>query len=183
MNQENAIKLFQDKKIRLKWDPDIEDYYFSVIDVIAVLTGSSNPNRYWSDLKRKLKDEENQPYENFVKLKLVSSDGKKRLTDVANTKQLLRIIQSVPSPKAEPFKRWLAQVGKERLDEIADPEQSIERAVETYRKKGHSEEWITQRLRSIETRKELTGEWNRVGVKKGVEYAILQMRSVNRGLI
>lgn len=108
MNQENAIKLFQDKKIRLKWDPDIEDYYFYVIDVIAVLTGSSNPNRYWSDLKRKLKDEENQPYENFVKLKLVSSDGKKRLTDVANTKQLLRIIQSVPSSKAEPFKRWLA---------------------------------------------------------------------------
>lgn len=173
MSQENAIKLFQDKKIRLKWDSNIEDYYFSVIDVIAVLTGSSNPNDYWYRLKKREEENGVQLSTYCRKLKLIAADGKKRLTDVANTKQLLRIIQSVPSPKAEPFKRWLAQVGKERLDEIADPEQSIERAIETYRKKGHSEEWITQRLRSIETRKELTGEWNRVGVKKGVEYAIL----------
>lgn len=171
--ENNEIKLFQDKKIRTKWDSDIEDYYFSVIDVIAVLTESKNPNRYWSDLKIKLKNESGEPYDNIVRLKLPAADGKMRLTDVANTKELLRIIQSVPSPKAEPFKQWLAQLGKERLEEIADPEQAIERAIQTYRNKGYSNEWITQRLRSIEIRKDLTHEWHKSGIKEGIEYAIL----------
>lgn len=171
--ENNEIKLFQDKKIRTKWDSDIEDYYFSVIDVIAVLTESKNPNRYWSDLKIKLKNESGEPYDNIVRLKLPAADGKMRLTDVANTKELLRIIQSVPSPKAEPFKQWLAQLGKERLEEIADPEQAIERAIQTYRSKGYSNEWITQRLRSIEIRKDLTYEWHKSGIKEGIEYAIL----------
>lgn len=173
LTNKNEIKLFQNEQIRTKWDSEIEDYYFSVIDVIAVLTESKNPNRYWSDLKIKLKDESSEPYEDIVKLKMPASDGKMRLTDVANFKQLLRIIQSVPSPKAEPFKQWLAQLGKERLDEIADPEQAIERAINTYRMKGYSEEWITQRLKSIEIRKDLTSEWNRSGVKSGEEYGIL----------
>ena len=188
LTNKNEIKLFQNEQIRTKWDSEIEDYYFSVIDVIAVLTESKNPNRYWSDLKIKLdqyllgfwsdlkiklKDESGEPYEDIVKLKMPASDGKMRLTDVANSKQLLRIIQSVPSPKAEPFKQWLAQLGKERLDEIADPEQAIERAINTYRMKGYSEEWITQRLKSIEIRKDLTSEWNRSGVKSGEEYGIL----------
>lgn len=173
LTNKNEIKLFQNEQIRTKWDSEIEDYYFSVIDVIAVLTESKNPNRYWSDLKIKLKDESGEPYEDIVKLKMLASDGKMRLTDVANSKQLLRIIQSVPSPKAEPFKQWLAQLGKERLDEIADPEQAIERAINTYRMKGYSEEWITQRLKSIEIRKDLTSEWNRSGVKSGEEYGIL----------
>ena len=171
--ENNEIKLFQDKKIRTKWDSDIEDYHFSVIDVIAVLTESKNPNRYWSDLKIKLKNESGEPYDNIVRLKLPAADGKMRLTDVANTKELLRIIQSVPSPKAEPFKQWLAQLGKERLEEIADPEQAIERAIQTYRNKGYSNEWITQRLRSIEIRKDLTHEWHKSGIKEGIEYAIL----------
>ena len=171
--ENNEIKLFQDKKIRTKWDSDIEDYYFSVIDVISVLTESKNPNRYWSDLKIKLKNESGEPYDNIVRLKLPAADGKMRLTDVANTKELLRIIQSVPSPKAEPFKQWLAQLGKERLEEIADPEQAIERAIQTYRNKGYSNEWITQRLRSIEIRKDLTHEWHKSGIKEGIEYAIL----------
>ena len=173
MDEKYAIKLFDEYKIRTKWDPEIEDYYYSVIDVIAVLTESKNPNRYWSDLKRKLSDESGQPYENIVRLKLKATDDKMRETDAANTKQLLRIVQSVPSPKAEPFKQWLAQMGKERLEEIADPEIAMQRAINTYRQKGYSEEWITQRMRSIETRKELTAEWNRVGVNEGIEYAIL----------
>jgi hypothetical protein len=173
MDEKYAIKLFDEYKIRTKWDPEIEDYYYSVIDVIAVLTESKNPNRYWSDLKRKLSDESGQPYENIVRLKLKATDGKMRETDAANTKQLLRIVQSVPSPKAEPFKQWLAQMGKERLEEMADPEIAMQRAINTYRQKGYSEEWITQRMRSIETRKELTAEWNRVGVNEGIEYAIL----------
>ena len=173
MDEKYAIKLFEEYKIRTKWDPEIEDYYYSVIDVIAVLTESQNPNRYWSDLKRKLSDESGQPYENIVRLKLKATDGKMRKTDAANTKQLLRIIQSVPSPKAEPFKQWLAQMGKERLEEIADPEIAMQRAINTYREKGYSEEWITQRMRTIETRKELTAEWNRAGVNEGIEYAIL----------
>ena len=173
MDEKYAIKLFEEYKIRTKWDSEIDDYYYSVIDVIAVLTESKNPNRYWSDLKRKVSDESGQPYENIVRLKLKASDGKMRETDAANTKQLLRLIQSVPSPKAEPFKQWLAQMGKERLEEIADPEIAMQRAINTYRKKGYSEEWITQRMRSIETRKELTAEWDRVGVNEGIEYAIL----------
>ena len=173
MDEKYAIKLFEEYKIRTKWDPEIEDYYYSVIDVIAVLTESKNPNRYWSDLKRKLSEESGQPYENIVRLKLKAPDGKMRETDAANTKQLLRLIQSVPSPKAEPFKQWLAQMGKERLEEIADPEIAMQRAINTYRQKGYSEGWITQRIRTIETRKELTAEWDRVGVNEGIEYAIL----------
>ena len=173
LNNKNEIKLFQNSQIRTKWDSKIEDYYFSVIDVIGVLTESKNPNRYWSDLKIKLNDESGELYENIVRLKMPAADGKLRLTDVATTKQLLRIIQSVPSPKAEPFKQWLAQLGKERLDEIADPEQAIERAINTYRNKGYSEEWINQRLRSIEIRKDLTNEWNKSGIDEGIEYAIL----------
>lgn len=173
MSKSNEIKLFNDKQIRTVWDDEIEDYYFSIIDVIKVLTNSKNPSQYWRTLKSRLNGEGNQTVTNCNMLKLPAKDGKMRLTDVADTKQLLRIIQSVPSPKAEPFKMWLAQVGKERLDEIADPEKAIERAIQTYRKKGYSEEWITQRIRSIETRKELTAEWQRVGVKEGFEYAIL----------
>ena len=173
MDEKYAIKLFEEYKIRTKWDPEIEDYYYSVIDVIAVLTESKNPRRYWSDLKRKLKKEGSQLYENIVQLKMKSTDDKFYKTDAANTKQLLRIVQSVPSPKAEPFKQWLAQMGKERLEEIADPEIAMQRAINTYRQKGYSEEWITQRIRTIETRKELTAEWNRVGVNEGIEYAIL----------
>lgn len=147
--ENNEIKLFQDKKIRTKWDSNIEDYYFSVIDVIAVLTESKNPSQYWRTLKSRLKEEGNESVTNCNRLKLPAADGKMRLTDVANTKELLRIIQSVPSPKAEPFKQWLAQLGKERLEEIADPEQAIERAIQTYRNKGYSNEWITQRLRVL----------------------------------
>lgn len=173
MDEKYAIKLFEEYKIRTKWDPEIEDYYYSVIDVIAVLTGSKRPRKYWSDLKSKLKSEGSEVSENIGQLKMPSPDGKMRKTDVATTKQLLRLIQSVPSPKAEPFKQWLAQMGKERLEEIADPEIAMQRAINTYRQKGYSEEWITQRMRSIETRKELTAEWDRVGVNEGIEYAIL----------
>ena len=169
----NEIKLFNDKQIRTVWDNDIEDYYFSIVDVIEVLTESTKPRDYWYRLKKREKENGVDLSTNCRRLKLPAKDGKMRLTDVADTKHLLRIIQSVPSPKAEPFKLWLAQVGKERLDEIADPEKAIERAIQTYRKKGYSEEWITQRIRSIETRKELTAEWQRVGVKEGLEYAIL----------
>ena len=173
MDEKYSIKLFDEYKIRTKWDSEIEDYYYSVIDVIAVLTESKRPRKYWSDLKSKLKHEGSEVSENIGQLKMLSPDGKMRLTDVATTKQLLRIIQSVPSPKAEPFKQWLAQVGNERLEEIADPEIAMQRAILTYRKKGYSDEWITQRMRSIETRRELTAEWDRVGVNEGIEYAIL----------
>lgn len=171
--ENKEIKLFQDKKIRTKWDSDIEDYYFSVIDVIAVLTESKNPNDYWYRLKKREEENGIKLSTYCRKLKLPAADGKMRLTDVANTKEVLRIIQSVPSPKAEPFKQWLAQLGKERLEEIADPEQAIERAIQTYRNKGYSNEWITQRLRSIEIRKDLTHEWHKSGIKEGIEYAIL----------
>ena len=147
---------------------------FSIIDVISVLTGTANPRRYWSDLKRKLKAEgANELYEKIVQLKMLSSDGKRYKTDVANTEQLLRIIQSIPSPKAEPFKAWLAMVGKERIEETIDPEQAIDRALDTYLKKGYSEEWIHQRLLAIRIRNELTDEWKKRGVQKGKEYAIL----------
>ena len=173
MDEKYAIKLFDDYKIRTKWDSEIEDYYYSVIDVIAVLTESKDPRNYWKVLKKRLNDEGNELVTNCNRLKMPAKDGKMRLTDVANTKELLRLIQSVPSPKAEPFKQWLAQVGKERLEEIADPEIAMQRAINTYRKKGYSEEWITQRMRSMEVRKDLTAEWNRVGVEEGREYAIL----------
>ena len=168
-----GIKLFNDEKVRVKWDSEIEEYYFSVIDVIAVLTESKKPRDYWYRLKKRELEHGVDLSTNCRQLKMPAHDGKMRLTDVATTKQLLRIIQSVPSPKAEPFKQWLAQVGSERLDEIADPEIAIERAVSTYRQKGYSEEWIYQRIRSIEIRNDLTAEWNRTGVKEGLEYAIL----------
>lgn len=171
--KENNIKLFEGRKIRTKWDEEIQDYYYSIIDVIAVLTESKRPEKYWPDLKSKLNKEGSQLSENIGRLKMPAKDGKMRMTDVATTKQLLRLIQSVPSPNAEPFKLWLAQVGSERLDEIADPELSIERAINNYRQQGYSEEWISQRIRSMEIRKDLTAEWDRSGVEKGLEYAIL----------
>ena len=170
----SSIQLFEDQKIRTAWDAEKEEWYFSIIDVISVLTGTANPRRYWSDLKRKLKAEgANELYEKIVQLKMLSSDGKRYKTDVANTEQLLRIIQSIPSPKAEPFKAWLAMVGKERIEETIDPEQAIDRALDTYLKKGYSEEWIHQRLLAIRIRNELTNEWKKRGVQKGKEYAIL----------
>lgn len=170
----SALQLFEDQKIRTAWDAEKEEWYFSIIDVISVLTGTANPRRYWSDLKRKLKAEgANELYEKIVQLKMLSSDGKRYKTDVANTEQLLRIIQSIPSPKAEPFKAWLAMVGKERIEETIDPEQAIDRALDTYLKKGYSEEWIHQRLLAIRIRNELTDEWKKRGVQKGKEYAIL----------
>ena len=170
----DAIQLFEDKKIRTAWDEEQEEWYFSIVDVISVLTGTENPRRYWSDLKRKLKKEGAvELYEKIVQLKMLSSDGKRYKTDVANTEQLLRIIQSVPSPKAEPFKAWLARVGRERIEETIDPEQAIDRALETYLKKGYSEEWVQQRLLAIRIRNELTDEWQKRGVEKGKEYAIL----------
>ena len=171
--KENNIKLFKGRQIRTKWDEEIQDYYYSIIDVIAVLTESKDPNAYWRKLKQRLKEEGNQTVTNCHQLKMPAKDGKMRMTDVATTKQLLRLIQSVPSPNAEPFKLWLAQVGSERLDEIADPELSIERAINNYRDMGYSEEWISQRIRSMEIRKDLTAEWDRSGVEKGLEYAIL----------
>ena len=170
----SSIQLFEDQKIRTAWDAEKEEWYFSIIDVISVLTGTANPRRYWSDLKRKLKAEgANESYEKIVQLKMLSSDGKRYKTDVANTEQLLRIIQSIPSPKAEPFKAWLAMVGRERIEETIDPEQAIDRALDTYLKKGYSEEWIHQRLLAIRIRNELTDEWKKRGVQKGKEYAIL----------
>ena len=174
MTKETSIKLFESKKIRVHWDNESEKWYFSVIDIIETLTGSNNPRRYWSDLKRKLtKEGFNQLYEIIVQLKLKASDGKKYTTDCADTEGLLRIIQSIPSPKAEPFKIWLAKVGYERIEETEDPEKAFDRAMETYLKKGYSKNWINQRLKSIEVRKELTDEWENHGVKKGLEYAIL----------
>ena len=174
VNDNSSIQLFEDQKIRTAWDAEKEEWYFSIIDVISVLTDTANPRRYWSDLKRKLKIEGAvEVYEKIVQLKLLSPDGKKRLTDVASTEQLLRIIQSIPSPKAEPFKAWLAMVGKERIEETIDPEQAIDRALDTYLKKGYSEEWIHQRLLAIRIRNELTDEWKKRGVQKGKEYAIL----------
>ena len=174
VNDNSSIQLFENQKIRTAWDAEKEEWYFSIIDVISVLTGTANPRRYWSDLKRKLKAEgANELYERIVQLKMLSSDGKRYKTDVANTEQLLRIIQSIPSPKAEPFKAWLAMVGKERIEETIDPEQAIDRALDTYLKKGYSEEWIHQRLLAIRIRNELTDEWKKRGVQKGKEYAIL----------
>ena len=177
MEQDDKIQLFEDKRIRTAWDEEREEWYFSIVDVVAVLTdqptqrGASN---YWAKLKQRLKEEgAEQLLTNFQQLKLTAEDGKKRLTDVADTQQLLRIIQSIPSPKAEPFKLWLAEVGRERIEETIDPELTIERALETYLRKGYTREWINQRLQAIQVRKELTDEWDARGVQKGVEYAIL----------
>lgn len=171
----NEIKLFEGNKIRSSWDEEKEEWYFSIVDIIGILTDSKNPRRYWSDLKRKMKDEEGavQLYENIVQLKLKSSDGKMRETDASDMQGIFRIIQSVPSPKAEPFKMWLAEVGKERIDETIDPELTIDRALATYLKKGYTREWINQRLQAIQVRKELTDSWQNHGVKEGMEYAIL----------
>jgi len=173
MDNNDKIQIFENTKIRTVWNEEMEEYYFSVVDVCEVLSGTDNPRRYWSDLKRKLATEGSELYEKIVQLRMTAADGKKRMTDVANTEQLLRIIQSIPSPKAEPFKMWLAQVGRERIEETIDPELAIDRAFETYLKKGYTREWIYQRLLSIKVRNELTGEWDAHGVQKGIEYAIL----------
>lgn len=173
MTKETAIKLFNDKKIRSHWDEEQEKWYFSIVDVVGVLTESVDVAAYWRKLKQRLKEEGNETVTNCHGLKMLAADGKMRLTDVADTEQLFRLIQSIPSPKAEPFKLWLAQVANERIDEIEDPEIGIERLMETYLRKGYSTAWINQRLKSIEIRKELTDEWDNRGVKKGQEYAIL----------
>ena len=169
----NKIKVFENKKVRTAWNEETEDWYFSVIDVIEILTESENPRRYWSDLKIKLSTEGSELYENIVQLKLPAADGKMRLTDVLDTKGILRLVQSVPSPKAEPFKMWLAKVGSDRLDEIADPEKAILRGADFYRAKGYTEGWINQRLQTIEMRKELTDEWKKRGIESEKDYAIL----------
>ncbi len=172
----DKIQIFEDKRIRTAWNEETEEWFFSVVDVIAVLTDQvdyQNARNYWKVIKKRLKDEGNETVTNCNQLKMTAADGKKRLTDVADTEQLLRIVQSIPSPKAEPFKLWLAQVGRERIEETIDPELTIERALETYLKKGYTREWINQRLQAIQVRKELTDEWDARGVQKGVEYAIL----------
>ena len=164
------IKLFESKKIRSSWNADEEKWYFSVVDVIEILTGTDRPRKYWSDLKAKLKKEGSELSEKIGQLKMVAPDGKMRMTDVADTEQLFRLIQSIPSPRAEPFKVWLAKVAAERLDEMQDPELSIDRALEQYLHLGYSENWINQRLKSIEIRKELTDEWKKRGLKEGVHF-------------
>ena len=177
MAQNDKIQLFEDKRIRTAWDEEKEEWYFSIVDVVAVLTDqpdARHASTYWAVLKKRLNNEgAGQLLTNCKQLKMTASDGRKRLTDVADTEQLLRIIQSIPSPKAEPFRTWLAQVGRERIEETIDPELTIDRALETYLKKGYSREWVNQRLQAIQVRKELTDEWDARGVQKGVEYAIL----------
>ena len=176
VNDNSSIQLFEDQKIRTAWDAEKEEWYFSIVDVVAVLTeqkDSRSAAKYWSVLKVRLKNEGSELTTNCSQLKMKAADGKRRLTDVANTEQLLRIIQSIPSKKAEPFKMWLAMVGRERIEEIIDPELTIERALDTYAKKGYSPEWINQRMQTIRARKELTDAWDAHGVKKGKEYGIL----------
>jgi len=173
MKNSNSIILFNQKQVRRHWAEANEQWYFSIIDVIDVLTDTSIPRRYWSDLKKKLKDEGSEVYEKIVQLKMTAPDGKKRETDCFSTEDLLRVIQSIPSPKAEPFKLWLAKTGYERIEETEDPELSFDRAMKTYLQKGYSKEWINQRLKSIEVRKELTDEWKDRGMKKEQDYAIL----------
>lgn len=173
MTKVNAIQLFEDKKVRTAWDADQEKWYVSIIDVVAVLTESVDANAYWRKLKQRLKQEGNETVTNCHGLKMQAPDGKMRLTDVADTEQLFRLIQSIPSPKAEPFKLWLAQIAAERLDELQDPEISIDRALNQYMQLGYSESWINQRLKSIEIRKELTDEWKSRGIKEGQQFAIL----------
>jgi hypothetical protein len=173
MKKQDAIKLFEDKKVRTIWDGEQEKWYFSVIDVVEVLTNSDRPRKYWNDLKTKLQKEGSELSDKIGRLKLPAEDGKLRLTDVADTEQLFRLIQSIPSPKAEPFKLWLAQIATERLDEMQDPEITIDRALEQYLRLGYSENWINQRLKSIEIRKELTDEWKNRGLKEGAQFATL----------
>lgn len=170
---ENKIKVFENKNIRTVWNEEEEDWYFSVVDIIEILTGSERPRKYWSDLKKKLTAEGSELSEKIGQLKLAAADGKMRETDVLSTKNVLRLVQSIPSPKAEPFKMWLAQVGAERLDEIADPEKAIIRGADFYRAKGYTENWINQRLQTIEMRKELTDEWKARGIEQEKDYAIL----------
>jgi hypothetical protein len=173
MEKQNEIKIFEDKQVRTIWDAEQERWYISIIDTIEVLTGTDRPRKYWNDLKTKLKKEGSELSEKIGQLKMAAEDGKMRLTDVADTEQLFRLIQSIPSPKAEPFKLWLAQVASERLDEMQDPELSIDRALQQYLDLGYSENWINQRLKSIEIRKELTNEWKKRGLKDGVHFATL----------
>ena len=173
MSDQNKIQLFEDQPIRTAWDEEQEEWYFSIVDVIDVLTDSKDPTAYWRKLKQRLKAEGNETVTNCHGLKMTAADGKKRMTDVATTEQLLRIIQSIPSPKAEPFKLWLAEVGRERIEETIDPEQAIDRALETYLKKGYDKDWVHQRLLSIRIRNELTEEWQQRGVEERREYAIL----------
>ena len=173
MKTHESIKLFEEKQVRTLWDEEQEKWYISIVDVVEVLTQSERPRKYWSDLKKKLKEEGSEVSEKIGQLKMKADDGKMRLTDVADTEQLFRLIQSIPSPKAEPFKLWLARVASERLDELSDPELSIDRALKQYLELGYSENWINQRLKSIEIRKELTDEWKRVGVEEGVQFATL----------
>jgi len=173
MTRKDALKLFDDKKVRTVWDSEQEKWFLSIVDVVGILTDSPNPNNYWKVLKNRLKKEGNQSVTNCNQLKMQSADGKFYKTDVADVEQLFRLIQSIPSPKAEPFKLWLAEVARERLDEMEDPELGIDRMLEYYHRKGYSTNWINQRLKSIEVRKELTDEWDKRGVKKGQEYAFL----------
>lgn len=173
MTKQNVIKIFEEKKVRTLWDSETEEWYFSIVDVIAVLTDSPNPRKYWSVLKNRLKKEGSELTTNCSQLKMLSADGKYYKTDVATTAQLFRLIQSVPSPKAEPFKLWMAQVAKERLDQMQDPELSIEQAMIDYKRLGYSDNWINQRLKSIEIRKDLTDEWKRHGLEEGMQFATL----------
>ena len=173
MTQKQALQIFDEKKIRTAWDDDAGKWYFSVVDVVGVLSDSANPTAYWRKLKQRLKEEGNQTVTNCHGLKMIAPDGKMRMTDVADTEQLLRIIQSIPSPKAEPFKQWMAQVASQRIDQLQDPELSISQAVNDYRRLGYSETWINQRIKSIEVRKHLTDEWKRAGVEEGQQFATL----------
>lgn len=173
MTKKEAIKIFEEKKVRTVWDNETEEWFFSVVDVVAILTDSPNPSNYWKVLKHRLRKEGNESVTNCNQLKLPSTDGKYYKTDVATTEQLFRLIQSIPSPKAEPFKLWMAQVAKERLDEMQDPELTIDRAMREYKALGYSDNWINQRLKSIEIRKDLTDEWKRHGLQKGVQFATL----------
>lgn len=173
MTKKEAIKIFEEKKVRTLWDDETEEWYFSIIDVIAVLTESDNPRKYWSVLKTRLRKEGNETATNCSQLKMPSLDGKMRLTDVATTEQLFRLIQSIPSPKAEPFKLWIAQIAKERLDQMQDPELSIEQAMMDYKRLGYSDSWINQRLKSIEIRKDLTDEWKKHNLQEDIQFATL----------
>lgn len=173
MSKDTAVKLFEEKKVRSVWNEEAEKWYFSIVDVVGILTDSVDASAYWRKLKQRLKEEGNETVTNCHSLKMLAEDGKMRLTDVADTEQLFRLIQSIPSPRAEPFKLWIAKVARERIDELEDPEIGIDRLMETYLKKGYSKEWINQRLKSIEVRKELTDEWETRGVQKGQEFAIL----------
>lgn len=173
MTKKEAIKIFEEKKVRTLWDDETEEWYFSVVDVVSILTESVDGRKYWNKLKQRLKEEGNQTVTNCHQLKMLSADGKMRLTDVATTEQLFRLIQSIPSPKAEPFKLWMAQIAKERLDEMQDPELTIKRSMMEYKALGYSDNWINQRLKSIEIRKDLTDEWKRHGLEEGVQFATL----------